>query len=490
MKNLGQMLEETCQAYGDQIFIIHEKNRLTYGEFNQAVNALANHLVRSGIRKDDKVAVMLPNCPEFIISYFAAQKVGAVAVTLNVQSTSYELKHLLGDSDTKVLITLESSARRFDDIREDLPLCRQIITTQGMDKESPFTDILKNNAHTFEITGITPDDPAVMIYTAGLTGKPLGAVLTHHNLLTQSELLKWFFDADHRFRGLAVIPFFHSFGAVANMLALVRMGASVVLMERFTLDSIFTAVEKERVTYICAVPRLFLGMLFHQGGEKFDMSSLKFGVTGGAPMPPEFIPLFREKFGTILVEGYGLTEASPVCSVTRLDLPLKPGSIGTPVIGTQAKIVDEFDRELPVNNEGELVVRGDNIMKGYYKNEEATRQVIRDGWLHTSDLARMDEDGYIFLTGRKKRMIITSGFNVYPREVEIVLEMHPAVKAARVVAKEDLMRGEIVKAQIIIQPEAIADEKEIMRHCRVYLSSYKLPREIEFVTDFPPVSAA
>ncbi len=432
MRNLGQMLEETCRAFGDRLFIIHEKSRLTYREFNQAVNALANHLVNRGIKKDDKVAIMLPNCPEFIISYFAAHKIGAVAVTLNILSTAYELRHLLGNSDAKVLITIDAYNRRYEDIKGDLPLCREIITTSGMNVESAFTLILKNNPQTFEIPDITPDDAAVMIYTAGLTGKPLGAVLSHHNLLTQSELLRWFFHADEQFRGLAVIPFFHSFGAVANMLAIMRIGASVVLLERFTLDSIFNAVEKEKVTYTCAVPRLFLGMLFHQGGEKYDMSSLKFCVTGGSPMPPDFIPVFKERFGATLVEGYGLTEASPVCTVTRLDLPLKPGSIGTVVAGTRARIVDESGRDLPVHTEGELIIQGDNVMKGYYKNEEATRQVIKDGWLYTSDLAKMDEDGYVFLTGRKKRMIITSGFNVYPREVEIVLEMHPAVAAARV----------------------------------------------------------
>ncbi len=483
MRNLGQMLEETCRSFGDQIFIIHEKSRLTYDEFNQAVNALANHMASSGIKKDDKIAVMLPNCPEFIISYFAAQKLGAVAVTLNILSTSYELRHLLGNSDSKILITVETNAKRFDDIKGELPLCRQIITTRGMDSDSLFTAILKNNPHTFTMPDIEADDPAVMIYTAGLTGKPLGAVLSHHNLLTQSKLLRWFFDADHRFRGMAVIPFFHSFGGVANMLAIMRIGASVVILERFTLESIFASIEKEQVTYTCAVPRLFLGMLFHEGGDKYDLSSLKFCVTGGAPMPPEFIIAFKEKFGAALVEGYGLTEASPICTVTRLDRPLKPGSIGTVIIGTTARIVDEFNRDMPVNKEGELLICGDNVMKGYYKDEQATAQVIKDGWLHTGDLGHIDEDGYIFLTGRKKRMIITSGFNVYPREVEIILELHPAVKTARAEAKEDLMRGEIVKARIILHSGATTDEKDIMRHCRIYLSSYKLPREIEFVEE-------
>ena len=482
MLNLGQMLEETCLVYGDRTFIIHEKIRMTYNEFNAAVNALAHHLLEIGIGKDDKIAIMLPNCPEFIISYFAAQKVGAVAVTLNVLSTPYELKHFLGNSDSRVFITQAILAKRFEEIREEIPLCRHIITTSGMDGDSPFTQILKTQPQTFETPGnIGGDDGAAMIYTAGLTGKPLGAVLTHRNLLAQSELLKWLFDGCHQNRGMAIIPFFHSFGAVANMLAIIRIGASVVLLERFNLDVIFSTIEKEKVTYLDGVPRLFLGMFFHQNAGNYDVSSMQFCVTGGAPMPADFIPHFKDKFGAALLEGYGLTEASPVCSVTRLGLPNKPGSIGTPIPGLECLVVDDGGKALPVDTEGELIVKGSNVMKGYYGDEDATNAVIRDGWLHTGDLARIDHDGYIFLTGRKKRMIITSGFNVYPREVETVLEMHPTVKAARAVGKEDLMRGEIVKAQIVVKPEAQPDEKDIMRHCRVYLSSYKLPREIEFV---------
>ncbi len=247
------------------------------------------------------------------------------------------------------------------------------------------------------------------------------------------------------------------------------------------MDAIFSTIEKEKVTYIAAVPRLFLGMIMHNDAEKYDVSSIDFCITGGSTMPPEFIPVFEQKFNVILREGYGLTEASPVCSVGRRDMVHKPGSIGTVIPGVEAKVFDDQDNEVPSSEIGELVIRGENVMKGYYKDEEATARVIRNGWLHTSDLARIDEAGYIFLTGRKKRMIITSGFNVYPREVEMVLELHPAVKAAMVVSKPDLLRGEIVKALIVRNPDVPAEERDITRHCRTYLSSYKVPREVEFV---------
>lgn len=475
MTNLGQMFEETCRRYAENTALIYEDQVIAYRALKQSVDALAHHFQSLGLDRGDKAALMLPNCPEFVVAYFACQKIGAVAVTLNVLSTSYELNFLLADSDVRVFITQPALTKRFEEIKNDLPQCRHLLTTDDLKRittEGPFT---------IEIPDIAPDDPAVMIYTSGLTGKPLGAMLTHHNLLTQATLIKLICNGNESFRGLAVIPHFHSFGAVANMLGPMWVGASVVLMERFTLDSIFKAIEKEKVNYIAAVPRLFMGMVFHDKADQYDVSSLKFCITGGSAMPPEFIPLFRKKFGVLLVEGYGLTEASPVCSVGRLDMPVKPGSIGPPIPGVRARVVDEAGRELPTGETGELVIQGENVMKGYYKNPEMTAKVIRDGWLHTGDLARIDEDGYIFLTGRLKRMVITSGFNVYPVEVETVLNMHPSVQASYIVSKPDLLRGEIVKALIVTKPGAEPDEKGIMKHCRTYLSSYKIPREIEFV---------
>jgi len=252
------------------------------------------------------------------------------------------------------------------------------------------------------------------------------------------------------------------------------------MMDRFTMLSLFSNIQKEKITFICAVPRLYLGMMFYEGAVNFDVSSLNLCITGGAAMPADFIPVFEKQFGVNIVQGYGLTEASPVCSLNMLDRPQKPGSIGTTIPGAKIKIVDDKGREVPRGVIGELIVSGDNVMQGYYKDKKATASVIKDGWLYTGDLGKMDDDDYIFLTGLKKRLIITSGFNVYPKEVEDVLNMHPSVKSARVTGKQDLMRGEIVKAEIVIDKGTIIDEKEIIRHCRLYLSAYKIPREVEF----------
>jgi len=479
--SLGMMLEEVSTAYPGNTSLIYKDKTITYKELNKTVTAFAGILSNLGINKGDKVALMLPNIPEFVISYFAVVRLGAVAVTLNILSTPYELRYLLSNSDSKVFITTSSQKKKFEAITKGLPLCRHIVLMDGPDGENFFQN--NDNKEPFEraLPVIDGDDPAVMIYTSGLTGKPLGAVLTHKNLSTQSTLLRDICAGTERDRGLSLIPFFHSFGAVANMLGVIKLGASTVLMDQFNIDTIFQTIEKEAVTYIAAVPRLFLGMLLHKTAGNYDCSSLRICITGGSTMPPEYIPMFEQKFGAKLMEGYGLTEASPVCSFSRLDMEQKPGSIGIPIPGVTATVFDDKGNEQPSGEVGELVIKGANVMKGYYKDEKATGDVIHDGWLHTGDLATIDDDGYIFLTGRKKRMIITSGFNVYPREVEIVLTMHPAVAESRVVAKPDLMRGEIIKAFIVRKGELPVDEKEILKHCRTYLSSFKVPREVEFV---------
>ncbi len=479
--NLGEMLDETCARYPEKKFLSYHDSHLSYEELHHAVQILGHRLQEYGIGKGDKVTIMLPNIPEFIASYFAALKIGAVAVTVNVASTPHELRYLLSNSDSKVFITTATAARRFEEIRNDVPLCRHMIVVDSDGEGFSVVKALRDHAAPLDTPPIGADDPAVMIYTSGLTGKPMGAVLTHQNLATQSVLLRDICDGGEQDRGLGLIPLYHSFGASVNMLMIIREGASLVLMDQFNLESIFKAIEGERVTYLGAVPRLYLGMLLQPDAERYDLSSLRFCITGGSKMPPEHIPLFAEKFQVKLVEGYGLTEASPVCSVNRINMRNKPGSIGIPIPRVDAKVVDDEGRQVPLNEPGELLIRGPNVMKEYYKDEKATAEVIRDGWLHTRDLARIDEDGYIFLTGLKKRMIITSGFNVYPREVEEILNAHPTVSQSRVAGKPDLMRGEIVTAQIIADEATPADEKEIIRYCRTYLSPYKCPREVEFV---------
>jgi long-chain acyl-CoA synthetase len=391
------------------------------------------------------------------------------------------LTYLLNNSDAKILITQASQVKKFQEVRDQLLSCHQVIEIDSVNQD----DALVSDTHSKFLsdlsTKIDPDDPAVMIYTAGLTGKPLGAVLTHRNLCAELNMIQPIFRRGPDDVGLCLIPLFHSFGATVNMLNVIQAGCSTVMMNRLTMDGLFSNIESEKITYICAVPGVYIGMVFYEKAVKYDLSSLKLCVTGGSAMPPNFIPVFEKKFGVRILEGYGLTEASPACSFNRIELAAKPGSIGTPLNGIDIKIVDEAGQDLPRNQVGEVIVRGGNVMQGYYKDATATASVIKDGWLYTGDLGRMDEENYIFLTGIKKRMIITSGFNVYPREVETVLNLHPAVQDSRVLGKKDLMRGELVTAQIVLRDGLHPDDKEIIRHCKVYLSPYKVPREVEFV---------
>ena len=480
-QSLGTMFENTCRTYPERVSILYRDTTISYAELEAAVNAFGKRLKALGVARGDRVAVMLPNIPEFTVAYFAILKLGAVAVTINVMSTPYELLYLLDNSDARVCVTVPSSAKRFQEIREQLPRLEHLIITDEIPGNLSMSGSPADESPLLKMAEIGEEDPAVMIYTAGLTGKPLGAVLTHRNLSTQSVLLEEVLYGTPDDRGLCLIPLFHSFGATVNMLMVITLGASVVMLDQFNIEAIFRAIDEQKVTFIAAVPRVFLGMLLFEGADRYDMRSLRFCVTGGSAMPPEYIPVFEERFGVMLLQGYGLTEASPVCSVSRVDGERKPASIGLPLPHMEARIVGEAGDPLPAGGVGELLIRGPNVMQGYYRNAKATEEVIRDGWLHTGDLARIDGEGFIFLEGLKKRMIITNGFNVYPTEVENVLMMHPAVIGARVTGKADLMRGEIVRASIVKKQGSSVSEKEIMKHCRTYLSSYKSPREVDFV---------
>ncbi|MDD5343910.1 MAG: AMP-binding protein [Smithella sp.] len=479
--NLIQVLRDSVQKYGNRTALISEKQYITYSQLNRAINSVAGIIKQSGIGKGDKVALMLPNIPEFVYSYFGALKNGAAIVPLNTSSTSFELTYLLNNSDSKILITQTSLIKKYQDAKDKLLSCHKVIAVDSLNQDGELLAGADSDDSSFCSEEINPEDTAVIVYTAGLTGKPLGAVLTHRNLCEQLDMIQPVFRREMHDVGLCLIPLFHSFGATVNMLNVIQVGCSTVMMDRLTMESLFGAIEREKITYIAAVPRLYLGMILYEKASKYDLSSLKICVTGGSAMPPDFIPVFEQKFNVRILEGYGLTEASPACSFNRIESVAKPGSIGTPLPGIDIKIVDESGRELPRNEIGELIIRGGNVMKGYYKDEAATASVIKDGWLYTGDLGRMDEENYIFLTGLKKRMIIISGFNVYPREVEAVLNMHPAVQVSRVSGKPDLMRGELVKAEIVLKEGYAPDDKEIIRYCKVYLSNYKVPREIEFV---------
>ena len=329
--NLALLLTEAVQLHADRPALITDNQRITYRQLQSAVSAVARSLKKMGLQKGDKVAIMLPNIPEFVYSCFAVFQSGAVAVLLNTGSTPYELAYLLNNSDAKILVTHAAGEKRYLEIKDQLATCRNLLTidpTQNAFLSENASDIAAPPS-----VPIDPDDPAVMIYTAGLTGKPLGAVLTHGNLASELNVCHETFRRTPDDIGLCLIPLFHSFGVTVNMLNVIQAGCSTVMMDRLTMDGLFSTMEREKVTYIVAVPRLYMGMVFYEKAAKYDLSSLKLCVTGGSAMPPDFIPVFEQKFNARILEGYGLTEAAPACSFNRIEAVAKLGSIGTALDG-------------------------------------------------------------------------------------------------------------------------------------------------------------
>ncbi|MGO9213060.1 MAG: AMP-binding protein [Syntrophales bacterium] len=348
--NLIQLLEEAVQKHAERTAFISDKQYITYSQLNRAVNNVAGLLKQSGIGKGDNIALMLPNIPEFVYSYFGTLKTGAAVVPLNTSSTPFELIYLLNNSDSKVLITQASQMKKYQDARDKLLSCHQIISIDSLNQNGALLTAADwDDSSSAEIN---PEDPAEIIYTAGLTGKSIGAVLTHHNLCSELNMIQPIFRRTQDDIGLSLIPLFHSFGSTVNMLNVVQAGCSTVMMDRLTMDGLLSAIEREKITYIAAVPRLYIGMIFYEKTSKYDLSSLNLCVTGGSAMPSDFLPVFEQKFGARILEGYGLTEASPACSFNRIECVAKPGSIGTPLTGIDIKIVDDTGRELPRNEIG------------------------------------------------------------------------------------------------------------------------------------------
>ena len=321
----------------------------------------------------------------------------------------------------------------------------------------------------------------MVIFTAGLLGRALGATLSHHNLDSNSNMLRDTCKRGPESHGLALIPLFHSFGAAVNLLGTMKVGGTVYLVERVDFPRLVPWLQKARITYSGMVPMVYYGLLFHPSCRELDLSSLDIGISGGAPLSMEIYEKFCERYGIDVYQGYGLTEASPVVSWNSINGPNKPATVGPPIPGVTVAIHDDSGQPLPPNVEGEVVVQGGNVMLGYLNRPTETATVIRNGWLYTGDLGFLDEDGYLKLTGLKKDLIITSGFNVYCQEVEEILIRHPMVADVALVGVDDLMRGQVIQALVVTEPGTRPEEREVIRFCREYLSRYKCPRKVTFV---------
>jgi len=482
----GALAETALRHPGRPALTIGEAT-LTYAQVDAAVSALATSLVEQGIEFGDRVALWMPNVPQFVVGYFGILRAGGIVVPISTLLGPNEVSYILENSGAKAII----AAHIFNDITAQLPgkvpgLQRVIVWGEMPACEAVSLDALCGRAPDPEaLRPSSGDDLAVIIYTSGTTGRPKGAMLSHGNLLSNAAACAQAIEvgADDRF--LTVLPLFHSFGATVCMILPIILGAHSVLLPRFNPSEVLQALSAYRITVFAGVPAMYGVLLNVRDLSGMDFSSLRLCVTGGAPCPPKFIPAFRERFGALLAEGYGPTEASPVVSVNPPSGTQKIGSTGPPVPGVELAIADEQGAWLPVGEVGEVCVRGPNVMQGYWQAPEATAEAIRDGWLFTGDMGRLDEDGYLYIVDRKKDMIIVSGMNVYPREVEDAIYQLPAVGDCAVVGEPSERRGEDVKAFVVLKEGQALSEEQVLEHCRRYLASFKVPRTVVFAQDLP-----
>lgn len=488
MLNLASLLEQSARRDPGKLAVIMDEHRLRYAELNGAANKLANALVHLGIKPGDKVAIMLPNTPHFPIAYYAILKTGATVVPLNVLFKSNEVAYHLEDSDAVALIVWEGFAGEAATGFFKVENCQHLIVVQapGSTNELPngahaFNQLLADNVPVFDTVQTRPDDTAVILYTSGTTGRPKGAELTHFNMFFNAMISATkVIEIQPSDVGMAVLPLFHSFGQTCVMNTCLYAGATITLLPRFEPVKAFEVLARDKVTIFAGVPTMYFYLLNHPEADQYDLSTLRRCVSGGAAMPVEVMHAFNKKYNVTILEGYGLSETSPVASFNHLDREPKPGSIGTSIWGVEMRVVNPEGQPVAAGELGEIVIRGHNVMKGYYKRPEATAEAIRHGWFHTGDLARIDEDGYFFIVDRVKDMIIRGGFNVYPREIEEVLYGHPAVAEAAVIGVPDPAMGEEIRAVIALKPGHTASEQEIIDYCSERLAAYKYPRSVEF----------
>jgi long-chain acyl-CoA synthetase len=482
--------------------------QLTYSQIKQQADKFATALVRLGIRQGDRVGIMLPNCPQYIVATFAILRLGATVVNVNPLYTPREILVVAKDSGMCALLTLDALAPAVLSVRDPSQIRDVIITSMGeySAAATPSSVIAGTLGFAELLAGvdepdlprveINPDeDVAVLQYTGGTTGVPKGAMLTHYNIfanVVQTDL--WAHAAMRRGEEcyLLVIPFFHIYGFTVGMMEGTWRGAQQVLIPKYDVEAMLSAIRDYRPTYLPAVPTIYISLLNHPKAKEYGLDKIRAFNSGSAPLPVEVIDQFERMTGGTLNEGYGLSEASPVTHSTPSLGRRKPGSIGLPLSDTDIKVVDletGLD-EMPIGEEGELCIAGPQVMKGYWNRQDETAIALRRDdagreWLYTGDVARMDEDGYTYIVQRKKDMIIVSGFNVYPSEVEGVLYTHPAVMEAGVIGIPDSYRGEAVKACVVLKSGSVATPEELIAHCEAGLAEFKVPRQIEIRESLP-----
>jgi long-chain acyl-CoA synthetase len=489
--NLATMLREARNSHPDKPLCHIGELAFSYAQVDEISGRLASSLRGLGLQRGDKVAVQLPNLPQFLFTYFAILKAGLVMVPLNPLLRAPEVAYHLQDSDARMFVTFEMFAEEaVKGAAQVGGVTTYVVNLPGSEQRPEGTrhyDELYFADDTGEIEPVSADDTAVIIYTSGTTGKPKGAELTHFELFMNCTVAGDLFGFRDDDIGVAVLPLFHVFGLSSVLNVCVRFGGTLVLVPRFEPGAVIDAIERHRCTIFSGVPTMYFGLLQADTSGR-DVSALRVAVSGGAAIPGEVIRAFEEKFpGVVILEGYGLSETASTTTFNFNAEQRKVLSIGKPIWGVEVRVVDDDDKPLApgAGNVGEIVIRGHNVMKAYYKNPEATAEAFRGGWFHTGDLAYVDDDGYLFIVDRKKDLIIRGGFNVYPREVEEVLFAHPAVAEAAVIGTPDQRLGEEVAAYVVPKPGATVTPEEVAVYCKERLAAYKYPRDIRIADELP-----
>jgi long-chain acyl-CoA synthetase len=479
-ESLAYNLIATAARHPDNPALRHDDDVITYRALDNLTARLAAVLIERGLQPGDPVGVMLPNVPEFAIVYYAVLRAGGIVVPMNVLLKQREVAFYLGDSGARLIFAWHAFSDQARAGADEVGAECIVV------EPSAFAELVATAQPISGLVSRAAQDTAVILYTSGTTGKPKGAQLTHSNLAINADVSKELFSLSPDDAILGALPLFHAFGQTCALNAAVSSGASLTLIPRFDAGKAMAAIQRDRTTVFEGVPTMYAALLHHGDRDQFDTSTLRACVSGGAALAVELLQGFEQAFGCVILEGYGLSETSPVACFNHPDKPRKPGSIGTPIEGVSMKLVDENRRDSGDGEVGEIAIRGHNVMKGYWNRPDATSEAIdADGWFYSGDLARIDDDGCYFIVDRKKELIIRGGYNVYPREIEEVLYEHPAVREAAVIGVPHPDLGEEVGAAVALKPGADATESDIREFVKANVAAYKYPRHVWILDELP-----
>ena len=486
--NIGEWISKRAIIHPDKPFLTDKEKTYNNREFNGHVNQTANALMNAGVQNGDRVAMLMSNCSEFLEIFFACAKTGAIMVPLNFRLAVPELTYILKDSAPDLLIYGAEFDEKISQLKAAVKVKKYFRHGGDAPKDDEvFSDYVRQQSGEEPpvINEVAIKDPLFIMYTSGTTGNPKGAILTHQNILFGAIHSLLGYGVDRSYKSLVVAPLFHIGALAASVTPIIYAGGSIVLSSFYNASEVLNNICKEKINYMFAVPVMFQLMADVEEWKDADLSHVHFFISGGAPIPLPVIKKYQEEKGVGFVQGYALTETGRLTSLDLEDSIVKAGSVGKEVFHISLRIIDEHGNDVPANQPGEIIVKGPNVFKGYWRQDAATDAAMKGGWFHTGDMGKRDEDGFVYIAGRKVEMIISSGENIYPVEVERAIQSLPQVKEAAAVGMPDAKRGEVVAAYVLLQKDAHITEAELLAQLTGKIAHYKIPKKIIFVEEFP-----